>query len=32
LAEAVMLRGGEVHTLLRSKMPTVSPVAATLRW
>lgn len=32
VAEAVLLRGGEVHTLQRSRMPSASPVAATLRW
>lgn len=32
IAEAVILRGGEVHALPRSKMPTRSPVAAILRW
>ncbi|MBL8857446.1 MAG: hypothetical protein JNL28_02940 [Planctomycetes bacterium] len=32
VAEAVILRGGEVYSFERSKMPTRSPVAAVLRW
>lgn len=32
VAEAVILRGGEVYTFDRAKMPTKSPVAAVLRW
>ncbi len=32
LAEAVLLRGGDVWSLDKSRMPTKSPVAATLRW
>jgi len=32
LAEAVTLRGGEVWSLDAARMPTKSPVAATLRW
>jgi len=32
IAEAVILRGGEVLTLARKEMPTAAPVAATLRW
>jgi hypothetical protein len=32
LAEAVMLRGGEVWSLDTARMPTKSSVAATLRW
>ncbi|MBL8860505.1 MAG: hypothetical protein JNK02_00695 [Planctomycetes bacterium] len=32
IAEAVVLRGGEVLTLPKGEMPTASPVAATLRW
>lgn len=32
IAEAVLLRGGEILTLARKDMPTSSPVAATLRW
>lgn len=32
IAEAVMLRGGEVYSLAREQMPTRSPIAATLRW
>lgn len=32
IAEQVILRGGEVHTFPREKMPTRSPIAATLRW
>jgi len=32
LAEAVLLRGGEVLTLNRERMPNRSPVAAILRW
>jgi hypothetical protein len=32
IAEAVLLRGGDVLTLARDQMPTRSPVAACLRW
>lgn len=32
LAEAVLLRGGDVLTIDAARMPTESPVAATLRW
>lgn len=32
VAEAVMLRGGDVWSIDTAKMPTKSPVAATLRW
>jgi hypothetical protein len=32
LAEAVLLRGGEVFAVERSRMPSKSPVAAILRW
>lgn len=32
LAEAVLLRGGDVLTFDAARMPTESPVAATLRW
>ncbi len=32
VAEAVMLRGGDVWSIETAKMPTKSPVAATLRW
>ncbi len=32
VAEAVFLRGGEVLSLPRGRMPTQSPVAAILRW
>jgi hypothetical protein len=32
LAEAVILRGADVLSLERERMPTRSPVAATLRW
>jgi hypothetical protein len=32
IAEAVLLRGGEVYSFLRGRMPTQSPAAATLRW
>lgn len=32
VAEAVILRGGDVLTLPRKDMPSKSPVAATLRW
>lgn len=32
IAEAVLLRGGEVYSLEKGRMPTRSPIAATLRW
>ncbi|MBK7876068.1 MAG: hypothetical protein IPJ77_09990 [Planctomycetes bacterium] len=32
LAEAVLLRGGEVFSFDRHRMPSSSPIAATLRW
>lgn len=32
LAESVSLRGGDVFRLRRDRMPTRSPIAATLRW
>jgi len=32
IAEAVLLRGGEILTLERDRMPSAAPVAATLRW
>lgn len=32
IAEAVLLRGGEVLTLSKKDMPSSAPVAATLRW
>jgi len=32
IAEAVLLRGGQVLTLAKDQMPTRSPVAACLRW
>jgi hypothetical protein len=32
VAEAVILRGGDVWSLQAARMPTKSPVAATLRW
>lgn len=32
LAESVLLRGGEVFSLERHRMPSPSPIAATLRW
>jgi hypothetical protein len=32
IAEAVLLRGGEVYSLPRDLMPSKSPVAGTLRW
>jgi hypothetical protein len=32
IADAVILRGGEVWSLEEGRMPTRSPVAATLRW
>ena len=32
IAEAVLLRGGEVYSLPRQRMPSKSPIAATLRW
>jgi hypothetical protein len=32
IAEAVLLRGGEVYSLPRKLMPSKSPVAGTLRW
>lgn len=32
IAEAVLLRGGEVYSLPKKRMPTKSPIAATLRW
>lgn len=32
LAEAVILRGGAVYSFSADRMPTKSPVAATLRW
>jgi hypothetical protein len=32
IAEAVILRGGDVWSLDKSRMPTKSPIAATLRW
>lgn len=32
IAEAVILRGGDVWSLEEERMPTKSPVAATLRW
>jgi hypothetical protein len=32
LAEAVLLRGGDVFTVQRGRMPSGSPVAALLRW
>jgi hypothetical protein len=32
IAEAVLLRGGDVWSLEEGRMPTKSPVAATLRW
>lgn len=32
IAEAVLIRGGEVYSLPRECMPTKSPVAGTLRW
>jgi hypothetical protein len=32
LAEAVLMRGGEVHSLAKGEMPSGSVVAATLRW
>lgn len=32
IAEAVLLRGGDVWSLEQGRMPTKSPVAATLRW
>ena len=32
LAEAVLLRGGEVWSLAKERMPSKSPVAAALRW
>jgi hypothetical protein len=32
IAEAVILRGGDVYAFERSKMPTKSPIAAVLRW
>jgi hypothetical protein len=32
IAEAVLLRGGEVYSLTRECMPSKSPIAGTLRW
>lgn len=32
LSEAVLLRGGEVYSFEKSRMPSKSPIAATLRW
>jgi hypothetical protein len=32
IAEAVLIRGGEVYSLPKECMPTKSPVAGTLRW
>lgn len=32
LAEAVLLRGGEVFSFEKARMPSLSPVAAILRW
>ena len=32
LAEAVLLRGGEVFSVEKARMPSKSPVAAILRW
>jgi Bacterial archaeo-eukaryotic release factor family 3 len=32
IAEAVLLRGGEVYSLPRECMPSASPIAGTLRW
>jgi len=32
IAEAVLMRGGEVYSLEKGRMPTRSPIAATLRW
>ena len=32
ITEAVILRGGEVYSIEAARMPTRSPVAATLRW
>jgi hypothetical protein len=32
IAEAVLLRGGEVYSLPKELMPTSSPIAGTLRW
>ncbi len=32
MAEAVLLRGGDIWSLEKSRMPTKSPVAAVLRW
>ncbi len=32
IAEAVLLRGGEVYSLPREVMPSKSPIAGTLRW
>lgn len=32
LAEAVLLRGGEVHALPRARMPRHVPIAASFRW
>jgi len=32
IAEAVLLRGGEVYSLPRERMPSKSPIAGSLRW
>lgn len=32
IAEAVILRGGDVYAFEKAKMPTKSPIAAVLRW
>lgn len=32
IAEAVLLRGGEVYSIDKERMPSKSPIAATLRW
>ena len=32
ISEAVILRGGEVYAFDKARMPTKSPIAATLRW